>query len=226
MPRLFTALRSRLTRYFLAGLFAILPVAITIAIIVWLAEFLNRFLGPGTDIGQTLRRLGYRFAPDDNLAYVLGCVLVLIAIFVLGVLLENGARRWAMGLVRNTIERVPVLRTIYQAAVQVLSMFRAGEDERLRGMAVVMCRFGENGGTWALGLAPSSETVSLDGRAHRAVLLPTAPVPFGGALLFLPADAVTPAGISLDEFISVYMSMGVTMPAELVASDMGAMSRR
>lgn len=211
----FASFRRRLTRYFLAGLFAILPLVITVAIITWLADFLNRFVGPGTDIGRYVKGLGYRFALDGNLAYILGCLVVILALLAFGILLENGARRWLQRMLGNTVERVPVLGTLYQAATRALSMFQSDDDNRLRGMSVVLARFGDEGATWVLALAPSGDTVEIDGRPHRAVLMPTAPVPFGGALLFLPADAVRPAPMNLDEFVSVYVSMGVTMPGSL-----------
>jgi len=35
-------------------------------------------------------------------------------------------------------------------------------------------------------------------------------VPVGGSMIFVPADAVKPADMSVDTFMSVYVSMGVT----------------
>lgn len=215
MANMITFIRARLVRYFVAGLFAVLPLAITIAIVAWVADFLNRFVGPETTVGGYLRSLGYPFATDGGLAYMLGFVLVLAAIVLFGILIENGARRWLRALLDSTLTRVPMLGRIYQTSVQLLSMLRTGDDDRLKGMSVVLCRFGSEDGTWVLALAPSSECVALGEGRFRAVLIPTAPIPFGGALLFLPEDAVVPAGVTLDEFVSVYMSMGVTMPAEL-----------
>lgn len=215
MANIITSIRARLVRYFVAGLFAVLPLAITIAIVAWVADFLNRFVGPETTIGGYVRSLGYPVATDGGLAYALGIVLVLAAIVLFGILIENGARRWLRALLDSTVTRVPMLGKIYQTSTQLLSMLRTGDDDRLKGMSVVLCRFGGGDSTWVLALAPSSECVALGGRRFRAVLIPTAPIPFGGALLFLPEDAVIPAGVSLDEFVSVYMSMGVTMPAEL-----------
>jgi uncharacterized membrane protein len=226
MANMFTFIRARIIRYFLAGLFAVLPLAITIAIVAWVADFLNRFVGPGTVAGGYVRSFGYPFVTHGTLAYALGFVLVLAAVILFGVIIENGARRWLRALLDSTLTRVPLLGKIYQTTVQLLSMLRSGEDDRLKGMSVVLCRFGGGDATWVLALAPSSECVTMGDGRFRAVLIPTAPIPFGGALLFLPEDAVVSAGVSLDEFVSVYMSMGVTMPAELpftsgLAQDVG-----
>jgi uncharacterized membrane protein len=46
-----------------------------------------------------------------------------------------------------------------------------------------------------------------------AVLVPTAPVPFGGALIYVPAEWVRPANIGVERLTAVYVSMGITPPA-------------
>jgi uncharacterized membrane protein len=40
--------------------------------------------------------------------------------------------------------------------------------------------------------------------------VPTAPVPVGGGLIYVPQDWVTPADIGVDGLTSIYVSMGVT----------------
>jgi uncharacterized membrane protein len=40
--------------------------------------------------------------------------------------------------------------------------------------------------------------------------VPTAPVPIGGGLLFVPAEVVQPTDLSVDGLMSIYVSMGIT----------------
>ena len=44
------------------------------------------------------------------------------------------------------------------------------------------------------------------------VLVPFAPVPFGGALIYVPQDWVRPAEGGVEKLVNVYVSMGVTPP--------------
>jgi uncharacterized membrane protein len=53
------------------------------------------------------------------------------------------------------------------------------------------------------------------GRRCLAVLVPTAPVPIGGGLLFVPEDWVSPADVGAEALTSIYVSMGVTAPQYL-----------
>jgi uncharacterized membrane protein len=41
---------------------------------------------------------------------------------------------------------------------------------------------------------------------------PNGPVPFGGALVFMPSESVQPADMSVDGLMSIYVSMGITTP--------------
>ena len=53
------------------------------------------------------------------------------------------------------------------------------------------------------------------GRPCLAVLVPTAPVPIGGGLLFVPQEWVSPADVGAEALTSIYVSMGVTSAQHL-----------
>lgn len=210
-----SSFKERLNSYFLTGLFAILPLSLTVIILTWVATILNGYIGPKTPFGKFLKSIGYRFSPDANylLAYALGILLVIATVFLLGFLLESGAKKLMKRLLDKTLHRLPLVSSIYRTTEQIINLVPNREDERLKGMQVVFCRFGQDkGSTGVLALLPSPENFRIDGHDYRIVIIPTAPVPFGGAMLFVPAHAVIPANMSLDTFMGSYMSMGVTMP--------------
>lgn len=47
---------------------------------------------------------------------------------------------------------------------------------------------------------------------YYSIMIPTAPVPFGGAILFVPVDWVEHVEIEFDGLLNIYMSMGITSP--------------
>jgi uncharacterized membrane protein len=204
---------KRLLRYFLAGAFAILPLVVTIAIVIWVAGFLQRFLGPDTLIGRVVRHLGWQFSPDDKtLAYLIGWAIVLGLVFLLGVAAETGAKRLLQAVTDAVLNRVPVVGGIYNTSKQLVSMLDRQDEADLQGMSVVYCLFGGERGTAFLALLVSPQVYVIDGREHQIVIIPTAPVPFGGGLLFVPLECVRPANMSVDGLMSIYVSMGVTAP--------------
>jgi uncharacterized membrane protein len=204
---------NRLVRYFLAGAFAILPLVVTIAIVIWVAGFLQSYLGPQTTVGAWVQRLGWRFSASDTaLAYVVGWVVVLAIVFLLGVAVETGARRLLQTVTDSILNRVPVVGSIYNTSKQLVSMLDRQDEADLKGMSVVYCTFGGDRGAGLLALLVSPQEYRVAGRDYKIVIVPTAPVPFGGALLMVPSEAVVPADMSVDGLMSIYVSMGVTAP--------------
>jgi uncharacterized membrane protein len=52
--------------------------------------------------------------------------------------------------------------------------------------------------------------VILQGRRYHGVMVPTAPVPVGGGLLYVPEEWVSPADVGMEGLTSIYVSMGLT----------------
>jgi uncharacterized membrane protein len=82
----------------------------------------------------------------------------------------------------------------------------------MQSMTPVMCHFGKEKGTAIPAFMPTPETFEINGDRYHAVMIPTAPLPFGGAILCLPAEWVTPMDCGIDGLLNIYISMGVTVP--------------
>ncbi|MFW6124944.1 MAG: DUF502 domain-containing protein [Pirellulales bacterium] len=218
MPRSLATVVQRMVQVFLAGVFAVLPLVITVAVALWVVDFLGSFLGPDAVLGRGLQRLGVTVAGDTALAYVAGWVIVLAAIFGLGVLVQMGARRLMADRVDRMVRHVPILGGVYGTARQLVGMMDKKDQADLKGMSVVFCQFGAEGGAAFLALLPTPERFRVGELDYHAVLVPTAPFPVGGSLVFVPVDSVRPADLSVDAFMSIYISMGVTGP-EFLKSD-------
>jgi uncharacterized membrane protein len=202
-----------LLRLFATGLLAALPLAATIAIFAWAATLLLHWLGPGSAFGQVLKAIGIGVAGSEVIGYLVGVGVVVGAIFGLGVLVETGLQRGLTRLIDALVTRIPLVNTVYgliRRMVDLLSQRGADGDGGLKSMRPVWCHFGGPGGAIALGLLSSAEPVLIDGRRCIAVLVPTAPVPVGGGLLWVPEHWVTPAEVGIEALTSIYVSMGVT----------------
>ena len=211
-----TAKQSRLwqrfARYFLAGVFAVLPIVITVLAVTWVIGFLSTLVGPGTLLGEFLSKLGLKFVNDPRVAYAVGWLGVLTAILVLGFLVESGMRGLYARVTEAVFVRVPLIDKVYDASKQLVGILDTQGEDKLKGMSVVFCSFGEKGGARVLALLPTPEIIPISGRDYHIVLVPQSPVPIGGGLLFVPVESVEHVEMSVDIFMSVYVSMGVTVP--------------
>jgi uncharacterized membrane protein len=201
---------KRLAKWFLAGLLALLPLIITVAVVLWVADYVQRIFGPSTPFGQTMRRFGLHFVSNDAVAFLIGVVLVLGCIFLIGVAVESGARNLLQRLFDAVLHRIPLVGSIYGTSKQMVAMLDRKDADALKGMQVVLCYFGDRGGAGFLGLLVSPERFRIGPREYQIVIIPTAPVPIGGALLLVPADVVQPTELSVEGLMSIYVSMGVT----------------
>ncbi len=202
---------ERAMQTFLTGVIGILPLALTLAVLAWLVKFLHDLAGPSSLCGRVMRSVGMSVVACDMTAYVIGLIGALLSIYGLGVLVENGiGRRWSRAM-DDALLHVPVLGTVYDASKQMTSLFDRKQDSK-HSMTPVMCFLGDHRGVATPALMPTPELVRLDGNEYHVVMIPTAPVPFGGALLCVKAEWVTPANCGFDELVGIYMSMGVTAP--------------
>lgn len=208
---IFSAWR-RLVSIFLAGLIAVLPLVLTVAIVVWVTDFVVRYVGPGTLIGRGLELLGLRVAANQFFAYAVGWLLVLAAVFAIGVVVQTGAKRFLQRMTEVLLRRIPIIGSIYTTSRQVVDMFDHQSETEMKAMSVVFCTFGGPGGPGVLALMPSPERFTIDGAIYHVVIVPTSPVPLGGGLIFMPVDQVKPAQMSVDGLMSIYVSMGVSTP--------------
>ncbi|MEO1103600.1 MAG: DUF502 domain-containing protein, partial [Pseudomonadota bacterium] len=176
-----------------------------------IASYVASYLGPGSIFGQNVTALG-AFVVNDNLAYAIGLAIVLGALYLIGLIVQSRLRRLWSRFFEETIGRVPLIGTIYKTIARFVQLLDRRGDVDVKSMSPVWCFFSDERRTSVLGLMPSSETVQIEGEEYRIVMIPTAPVPFGGGLFFLPADWVRPADFGVEGLTNIYVSMGVTAP--------------
>ena len=205
-----TTLLRRVARPFVAGALATLPLALTLVVIFWLAGFIQRLLGPTSIFGKLLESIGVQFVTSKRVGYLIGLALALVLIYLFGLLVQSGMKARWHSMVDTVMNRVPLVNTVYDSSKKIIALFDRQGSSEMREMRPVMCYFGGKGGTAVLALMPSRKIVVLNGTEYRAVLVPSAPMPFTGALVYVPAEWVEPANIPLDGLVNIYMSMGVT----------------
>src|SRR5262245_36361448 len=114
-----------LKRWFLTGLFVLLPLAATSLIVYWLFNFLDSWAVPLT------QRFFGRHIPG------VGLVITLAFILLTGALSSNVIGRWFIGLVDNVIGDVPFFKAIYNTTKQVMQVFSPGSKNSFRSVVLV-----------------------------------------------------------------------------------------
>ena len=162
--------------------------------------------------GSSPRSAPRSIEPTSTAAYLLGLAIIIGAIFALGVVVESGLRSFVLNSLDWLMRRIPIISNIYDLSKRFVAIVDRGDQGDLKSMSPVRCFFGGEGGAAVLGLMPSLEPVTIGDHHYLGLLVPSAPVPFGGALIYLPVDWVKPAEGGVERRLNVYVSMGVTPP--------------
>lgn len=215
-----------LIRIFVTGLLAALPLAATVAIFAWAAGVLTRWIGPQSAVGSLLMAIGFGVTGSEVVSYLIGVVVVGALVFALGLLIETNLQRGLAAAVNALVKRIPLVGAVYEMLHRMVALFTQRDAEGLKSMRPVWCHFGGPGGAAALALLAGSEAVQIGELRYLAVLIPTAPVPVGGGLLWVPEGWVTPADVGIEAVTSIYVSMGVTAPQYMAAAGADEISER
>ncbi len=221
---------GRILRIFLAGVLALLPIAVTFFVVAWATSLVASFAGPGSFLGRLITSLGTSFGlnmePSSTAAYLLGLAVILGLIFLLGLLVESGLRSFLFNVLDWLMTRIPLVSNVYDLSKRFVAIVNpGGGEDNLKSMRPVWCFFGGEGGAAVLGLMPSPEPVVIGEHSYLGLLVPSAPVPFGGALIYVPSEWVKPAEGGVERLMNVYVSMGVTPPESIAPAKRPALAK-
>jgi uncharacterized membrane protein len=181
---------GRILRVFLSGVLALLPIMVTVIVTAWVGSLVASYAGPGSFLGNLITSLGLNLSGSSTIAYFIGLGIIVGLIFVLGLAVEAGLRSWISNSFDWLMMRIPLVSNVYDLSKRFVAiMDRGGEEDSLKSM------IGEH--------------------SYVPVLIPSAPVPFGGALIYVPSQWIKPAEGGVERLMNVYVSMGVTPPKGL-----------
>jgi len=164
-----------LSKIFVQGLFAILPIVLTIAIIVWLISTLETYLS----------KLLLLVLPASMYWPGLGLILGIALIFGLGLLIKFYLGQLIIRGLNKLMERIPVVSAVYSAFNDMVRFLSPSEKEELQKAVLVEVQEGAE----VIGFV-TSEDVSLGDRSELiAVYIPMS-YQIGGFTLFMPKDKV------------------------------------
>jgi uncharacterized membrane protein len=207
----------RLSLAFVTGLMFLAPLLLTAAILGWVVDKLLMLLGPHSLVGEALTAGGHLFVRDPLAGFALGLLFVAALITLLGWLVMTRARRFMIATVDGFLGAIPGIGAFYRPVAQLVRGMSGGRSDEMSAMRVCAISFG--GGIETLGLLVAADAVDAGDGIRSLVLVPTAPVPVGGALLLLPSARVRPVpGMQFDDLARFYMSMGVSLPQQLRAA--------
>ena len=195
---------AALRKYLLAGIVALAPILVTVALINWLIEL--------SDTAVAMLPEAYR--PETLFGMDvpgLGILLAVLFIIIIGMVTTHFVGNQLMRLVNRVMERIPLVRTIYKATRQLFEATLSDSSKAFE--SVVMVPFPDRS-TMVIGFVTGEMTVAMHGseQVRISVFVPSTPVPTTGWLLFVDLSEVVRLDMSVEEGMKLVLSGG-TLPA-------------
>lgn len=178
-----------MTKTFLRGLFAILPLILTVSIVLWLLRTIEGAIQP----------LVIEIVPESWQVPGLGLFVVLLIIYLVGLVLYYPASEWFLDRLEKGMLKVPVFKTVY-SAVQDLTHFVKQDRNKSMGQ-VVLVRI-QGGEQRMIGLVTKSDMAGMPKELADAkcvaVFLPLS-YAMGGYTTFVPREWIQPVDMKVDD---------------------------
>lgn len=184
---------------FLAGLFVVIPLGITIFILKFLFNIADGLLGSYLDSLYSL--VFHQELHVPGLGMITGAVVIYLA----GLLATNVLGTRLIDLGDDLMSRIPLVRSIYSSSKQLIKVFREGNTPYRRAVFVEWPRSGVK----AVGFVTAE--VERNGIPMVVVYVPTMPNPTSGFALFFLESEVYDCGMTIEEALKFVVSGGAVV---------------
>ena len=193
------SLSLTLRNYFIAGVVVLIPIGFTL--------YLSKVL-----IGISSNLIPKNLNPNHYLPFDIPGIEILISILLItivgGISLSFFGRR-ILKLIDDLFKRIPFLRTVYSAIVQMTETFSKKDDNQ---KSVVLIEYPRKG-VWAVGFATKENTGEMAEKTNKKlinVFVPTTPNPTSGFLLMFPIEDVIYLNMTFEEASKFIVSAGTS----------------
>ncbi|WP_435164082.1 DUF502 domain-containing protein [Candidatus Pelagibacter bacterium nBUS_25] len=193
------SLSLKIRNYFITGVVVLIPIGFTI--------YLSKFL-----IGVSSKLIPKNLNPNHYLPFDIPGVEILISILlitIVGGLSLSFLGKKILGLIDDLFKRIPFLRTVYSAIVQMTETFSKKDDDK---KSVVLVEYPRKD-VWAVGFATKENKGEMSDKTNKKlinVFVPTTPNPTSGFLLMFPIDDVIFLDMNFEEASKFIVSAGTS----------------
>ena len=192
---------SRLRNYFITGVFVLIPIGITVYLTLFLIKISSKILPKELNPNYYL--------PFDIPGLEIFISLLLITF--IGWLSLTFIGKRLVNIFENILNKIPILRTIYSSAEQLIDNF--SQDKKTK-KSVVLVQYPRKG-IWAVGFATKENSGKIKdsiGQDTINVFVPTTPNPTSGFLLMFPKDEIIYLDLTFEEASKFVVSAGSITP--------------
>ena len=188
-----------LRNYFITGVVVLIPIGFTL--------YLSKIL-----IGISSKIIPENINPNNYLPFEIPGIEIIISIIfitIVGGLSLSFLGKRILKLIDDLFKRIPFLRTIYSAILQMTETFSKKDNDK---KSVVLIEYPRKG-VWAVGFATKENKSEMAQKTNQKlinVFVPTTPNPTSGFLLMFPIDEIIYLNMTFEEASKFIVSAGTS----------------
>ena len=193
------SLTSIIRNYFITGVVVLIPIGFTL--------YLSKVL-----IGLSSKLIPQNINPNNYLPFAIPGIEIIVSVVIItivgGLSLSFVGKR-ILRLIDDLFKRIPFLRTIYSAILQMTESFSNKDNDK---KSVVLIEYPRKG-VWAVGFATKENKGEMADKTNKKlinVFVPTTPNPTSGFLLMFPIDEVIYLNMTFEEASKFIVSAGTS----------------
>ncbi len=204
-PRPGTLMRA-LRRYLINGLLIWVPVLVTVLVVRFILQLMDR----------TLLVLPPSIRPDQLLGLHvpgLGAVLGLLIVLLTGLLVTNFLGQALVAIGEDLLERIPFVRALYSGVKSFSETVLSKGGTSFKKVLLVEY---PRAGLWSIGFQTTDHLPEINaklGEPHVCVFIPTTPNPTSGFIVFLPQSQCIELDMHAETAMKMIVTLGVVGPS-------------
>lgn len=186
-------------KFFLAGLFILIPIVLTGYITIRIFFLLDNFLQ------ELIYDLTSRYIP--GLGFLCSLVIILIA----GIFTTNVLGRNLIKFGENMLNKIPLIKVIYFSLKEITNTFSFYQKHQF--LKVVLIEYPRKN-LYVVGYVTNTSIDFCNKIQEKLVpvFLPTTPNPTSGLIILVPESEIIPLSITIEESAKFIVSGGIIIP--------------
>jgi uncharacterized membrane protein len=195
-----------LRRYLINGLLIWVPVLVTVLVVRFILDLMDR----------TLLVLPPALRPDTLLGLHvpgLGALLGVLIVLLTGLAVTNFIGRALVAIGEDLLERIPFVRALYGGVKSFSETVLSNSGNSFKKVMLVEY---PRAGTWSIGFQTTDQLPQINallGEPHICVFIPTTPNPTSGFIIFVARTQCIELDMHVDAAMKMIVTLGVVGPA-------------
>ncbi|MBM4312741.1 MAG: DUF502 domain-containing protein [Deltaproteobacteria bacterium] len=202
-------LKKKMRRIFLTGLAVVIPAGLTIYILFFIINVMDKLL----------QIIPVDYQPDNLLSFHipgLGVIFTVFLIFLCGLVTTSYFGNRLVGFGERIVGKIPFVRSIYQAIKRIADSFFMDKAHGFKKVVIVEY---PRRGIYSIGFITGTPNGDIQRQLGQnqpcvGVYIPCALTPTTGVFVMVPRDEAIEINMSVEEAFTLIISAGIVTPRE------------